>query len=319
MRNYLEPCLSTIVRTQFMDDIGYVVKSTEQLIPSLQLNVKCLRRSELKLSPDECVFVQKNSFVRKCSNKRRSKRWKTQNQKLLQNNENNKISEAIGMPNFLPTIHLQFNHESVWTFFAFLQPIAEKCLNWIYKWDEICLPIFRENLETTTTQTLWLGNWGLQYVSLCDNSNHSSWFVLKLENDVRNNKVETVTSYAPVSFWSMIISTVHLKMSKFCMDFLSLNQALELFSHFKWGNKKPVLALTDKKNLTRFLPAKAIPPSLCNYVDQIIGVNWVVTNFSGKTNAAAVLLSPLKSNANKTKNWKWRTKSELAKQIIMYE
>ena len=35
VRNYLEPCLSANVFTQFMDDIGCGVESVEQLIPNL--------------------------------------------------------------------------------------------------------------------------------------------------------------------------------------------------------------------------------------------------------------------------------------------
>ena len=47
VRNYLEPCLSANVCAQFMDDIGRGVESVEQLIPNLQLMLKCLRRSPL--------------------------------------------------------------------------------------------------------------------------------------------------------------------------------------------------------------------------------------------------------------------------------
>ena len=39
-----------------MNDIGCGVESVEQLIPSLRLILKCLRRLGLKLPPEECVF-----------------------------------------------------------------------------------------------------------------------------------------------------------------------------------------------------------------------------------------------------------------------
>ena len=55
VRNYLEPCLSANVCTQFMDDIGCGVESPEQL-PYLRQIFQCLRRSGLKLSPEKCVF-----------------------------------------------------------------------------------------------------------------------------------------------------------------------------------------------------------------------------------------------------------------------
>ena len=56
VRTYLKPCFSANVCTQFMDDIGCRVESTEQLIPTLQLIFECLRRAGLKLSPEKCVF-----------------------------------------------------------------------------------------------------------------------------------------------------------------------------------------------------------------------------------------------------------------------
>ena len=54
--NYLEPSLSANVCTEFMDDIGCRVESIEKHIPILRLIFKCLRRSGLKLMPENCVF-----------------------------------------------------------------------------------------------------------------------------------------------------------------------------------------------------------------------------------------------------------------------
>ena len=56
VRNYLEPCLSANICTQFMDDIGCGVDSPEQLLPYLRQIFQCLRRSGLKLSPEKCIF-----------------------------------------------------------------------------------------------------------------------------------------------------------------------------------------------------------------------------------------------------------------------
>ena len=64
VRNYLEPCLSTNVCTQFIDAIGCRLDSIEQLITSLRLVLSCLLVSGLKLPPKKCVFGQKKySFL----------------------------------------------------------------------------------------------------------------------------------------------------------------------------------------------------------------------------------------------------------------
>ena len=100
--------------------------------------------------------------------------------------------------------------------------------------DEIksAFEVLRDKLETTTTQAFRLGKPGLQSAILCDASYHSSGFVLMIEDFVKNNKWETVKSYAPVSFSSKVFNTAQLKMSIFCKEFLSLDFALETFSHF---------------------------------------------------------------------------------------
>ena len=141
---------------------------------------------------------------------------------------------------------------------------------------------------------------GLQYATFCDASYHPSGFVLMIEDYVKNNKGETVKSYAPVSLRSKVFNTAQLKMSIFCKEFLSIYFALETFSHLIWGTDKLVLILTDNKSLTRFFPAKTIPPSLWNYVDRVTALNIVVTHIPGKANAAADFISRLQSNSNET-------------------
>ena len=73
-----------------------------------------------------------------------------------------------------------------------------------------------------------------------------------IEDYVTNNKGENVKSHAPVSFGSKVFNTAQLKMSINCKEFISLYFALETFSHFIWGSVKPVLILTDNKNLKKF-------------------------------------------------------------------
>ena len=121
-----------------------------------------------------------------------------------------------------------------------------------------------------------------------------------IEDYVKNDKGESVKSYAPVSFGSKLFNTAQLKMSIYCKEFLSLYFALETFSHFIWGSEKPVLILTDNKSLTRFFQAKTIPPSLWNYVDRVTAFNIVVAHIPGKANAAADFLSRLQADPNET-------------------
>ena len=62
VRNYLEPCLSANVCTQFMDDIGCGLESIEQVIPNLRLIFKCLRRSG-RNSLSKNVFLDQKKLV----------------------------------------------------------------------------------------------------------------------------------------------------------------------------------------------------------------------------------------------------------------
>ena len=141
---------------------------------------------------------------------------------------------------------------------------------------------------------------GLQYAIFCDASYHSSGFVLMIEDYVKNNKGETVKSYAPVSLGSKVFNTAQLKMSIYCKEFLSIYFALETFSHLIWGTAKLVLILTDNKSLTRFFQVKTIPPSLWNYVDRVTALNIVLTHIPGKANAAADFICRWQSNSNET-------------------
>ena len=121
-----------------------------------------------------------------------------------------------------------------------------------------------------------------------------------IEDYVKNNKGESVKSYASVSFGSKVFNTAQLKMSKYCKEILSLYFALETF-HFIWGSDNPVLVLRDNKSLTRFFPAKTIPPSLWIYVDnRVTAFNIVVAHIPAKANAAADFLSRLQSDPNET-------------------
>ena len=269
-------------------------------IPNLRLIFKCLRRSGLKLSPEKCVFgSEKLSFLGNVISKEGLRPEKDKIEKFLRNLEIPKsvkqVKRLIGFLQFFRSFIPNLNEHLI-PFYKLLRKNVSFEIT-----DEIenAFKVLREKLQTTT-QTLRLAKPGLQYAILCDASYHSGGFVLMTEDYVKNNKGETVKSYAPVSFGSKVFNTRQLKMSIYCKEFLSLYFALETFSHFIWGSEKPVLILTDNKSLTRFFQAKTIPPSLWNYVDRGTAFNIVVTHIPGKANAAADFVSRLQSNPNET-------------------
>ena len=79
--------------------------------------------------------------------------------------------------------------------------------------DEIrnAFQILKEKLETRTTQKLRIAKPG-QYAVLSGPGYHWSGFVLMVEDYVKNNQVETVKSYAAVSFGSKVFKRAKLKL-----------------------------------------------------------------------------------------------------------
>ena len=294
VRNYLEPCLSANICTQFMDDIGCGVDSAEQLLPYLRKIFQCLGRSGLKLSPEKCIFGSEQvSFLVNVITKEGFKPEKEKIEKFLRTSEEPKsvkqVKRLIGFlqffRNFIPNLN-----EHLIPFYKLLRK------NVSFELTEDIMEAFetlKQKLQTTATQTLRLAKPGLQYAIVCDASCHSSGFVLMIEDYVKNDKGESVKSYASVLIGSKVFNTAQLKMSIYCKEFLSLYFALETFSHFIWESEKTVLILTDNKSLTRFFQAKTIPPSLWNYIDRVTAFNIVVAHIPGKANAAADFLSRL--------------------------
>ena len=114
VRNYLEPCFSASICTQFMDDIGCRVDSPEQLLPYLRQNFQCLRRSGLKLSPEKRVFGSEQvSFLGKVITKEGLKPEKEKIEKVLRTLEIPKsvkqVKRLIGFlqffRNFIPNLN----------------------------------------------------------------------------------------------------------------------------------------------------------------------------------------------------------------------
>ena len=116
--NYLEPCLSANVCTQFMDDIGCGVESIEQLIHILQLIFKCLRRSGLKLSIEKCVFGSvKVRFLGNVTTKEGLQPGKDKIQKFLKRLEKPKsvkqVKSLIGFLHFFCSFIPNLNEDLI--------------------------------------------------------------------------------------------------------------------------------------------------------------------------------------------------------------
>ena len=80
-------------------------------------------------------------------------------------------------------------------------------------------------------------------------------------------------------------------MSIYAKEFLAIYYAFKEFGHIFWGAPKPVIIVTDKKPVTRFLQTKIIPPPLWNACDFVIQFNFTISHIPGKNNTAADYLS----------------------------
>ena len=114
VRNYIEPYLSAHICTQFMDDIGCQVDSTEQLFPCLRQLFRSLRRSGLKLLPEKCVFRSEQvSFLGNVITKEGLKPEKEKIEKFLRKPEIpisvKQVKRLIGFlkifRNFIPSLN----------------------------------------------------------------------------------------------------------------------------------------------------------------------------------------------------------------------
>ena len=226
LRNYLEPCLPANTCTQFMEDIGCGVHSPEQLLASLRQIFQCLRRSGLKLSPENCVFGSEQvSFFGNVITKEGLKPGKEKIEKFLRTLE---VPESVKQVKRLIGF-LQYFRIFIPNLNKGLIPYYNLRKNISFELTEEKLKAFdtlKDKLQTTATQTLRLAKPGLQYAILCDASYHSSGFVLLIEDYVKNEQGESVKSYAPVSFGTKVFNTAQLKMSIYCKEFISLRLEL---------------------------------------------------------------------------------------------
>ena len=291
IRHYLDPCLAADMCTQFMDDIGFGVKTFEDLVSTLKQVFDCIRRSGLNLSPQKCEIA-------------------TESIKFLVNviTKEGISPESVKIKKFLNNVRLAKSTKAVKRLIGIVQFFR----NYIPKLGEKLIPFYRmlkkdatlepdeshvkalatlKDLLKAKTMTLRLAKPGQKYILLCDASYYAAGFVLMVEDYLDENNTKEPKKYAPVSFGSQAFKTPQLKYSIYYKEFLALYFALEHFAHFIWGSFNPVVVLTDNRSLTQFFQSKTIPPSLWNCLDRVLSSNLVIAHIPGKANYAADFFS----------------------------
>ena len=141
--------------------------------------------------------------------------------------------------------------------------------------------------------TLRLPKPGLHYVLLGDATCHGTCFVLTIEDYLVDQKGQPKESYAPVSFGSRLFNDSNLV---YYREVLALYFALDHFAQFLWGASKPILVLTDNRNLPQLFQSKSIHLSLWNCLDRVLFFKFLIAHMPGEANSAADFLSRMQTD-----------------------
>ena len=152
-----------------------------------------------------------------------------------------------------------------------------------------------ENLTRAASFSLRVPLPDKQLVIICDVSEHTAGYVLLIEEYTETNDGNKKT-YAPVAFGSQRITEGQMSLTMYAKQFLSMHFAFNELAHTLWGVKKPTIALTDNKALTRFFQSKLIPPKLWNHCYQALQFDFVLAHVPGVENSYAHCLSRLDIN-----------------------
>ena len=253
IRHYLDPCLAADLCTQFMDDIGVAVNNFDELIPTLSKIFECVRKSELKLSPNKCeIETQRMKFLGNII---------TPAGVSLEQEKVSNFLKKIKIPQTVKQIKRLIEFEQ---FFRKYKPSLGEKLIPFYRLLRKDIPfqtddehhkkleVLKHDLTEATDITLRLPKPGLQYVILYDASYHGTGFMLMVEDYAKTDNKGEMKTYASVSFGSRLFNTAQLKFSIYYKEFLALYFALDDFSHFIWGSSEPVIILTDNRSLKQF-------------------------------------------------------------------
>ena len=82
-------------------------------------------------------------------------------------------------------------------------------------------------------------------------------------------------------------------MSIYWEEFLEIDMTFLEYAHFLWETRKPIIALRDKKSVTRLFQTKAFPLSLWNACNYVLQFNFKLAHLAGSVKKAADFLSRL--------------------------
>ena len=135
---------------------------------------------------------------------------------------------------------------------------------------------------------------------MTDASFGAAGYAASIEDDSNQKLSSLRKSYVPVAHGSKTFTPAQIKMSIHAKEFLAIYFAFKEFGHIFWGAPKPVIILTDNKDVTRFSQTKIVPPALWNVCDYVIQFNFVVAHIPGAQNTAADYLSRLEADPKDT-------------------
>ena len=128
---------------------------------------------------------------------------------------------------------------------------------------------------------------------MTDASFVAAGYAVLIEEDPNREFSSIRKSYAPIASGSKTFAPAQMKMSIYAKGFLAIYFAFKELGHIFRGAPKPLIFLTDNKNVTRFFQTKIVPPALWNACDYFIQFNFVIAHIPGTQNTAAVCLSRL--------------------------
>ena len=129
-------------------------------------------------------------------------------------------------------------------------------------------------------------------IIICDANAHPAGYV-PLIIDYTDEEIGGTSKIAPLAFGSKQLTTVQMSLTMFAKEFLAMHLIFDGFGHMLWGTKKPIIVLTDKKELFRFSQAEQIPPSPWIFFHQTLQFNFVIAHVPGVENPAVEYLSRL--------------------------
>ena len=135
-----------------------------------------------------------------------------------------------------------------------------------------------------------------QVALMTDASFGASGYAVLIEDDPNQKFSSLRKSYAPVAYGSKTFTPAQIKMSIYVKAFLAIDFAFKEFGHIFWDAPKPVIILTDNKEVTRFFQTKIVPPALWNACDYVIQFSFVIEHIPGAQNTAADYLSRLEAD-----------------------